>query len=451
MLNDMTRGKPSSIILRFSIPLVLSTAIQQLYNIADSMIVGKLDSAAGLAAIGAAYPLTLFFVAVATGASMGSSVIISQLFGAKRMRDMKSAIYTSLISFAVLGAALSVLGVALSGALMRLTGCGADTFDNAKAYLAIYSVGVLPMLVYNAANAVFTGLGNSRAPLAFLIMSSLLNVVLDLIAVGPMGKGVAGAAWATTISQLVAALLSASVLVRRIRAIDTEEQASLFDRALFGSMTRIAVPSICQQACVALSHTVVQSLVNSFGQATMAGYEAASKIHNFAYMSFNTIGTALSSFVAQNYGAGETRRIREGYKVSSLICLAVTACVILVMQLFAAPLIGLFVDESEANYAEVLRVGTLYLRIISPDYLMICFVITSGGLLRGLGEINKFFAVTVLDFAVRVAMCFVLTSALDSFVGLYWPWYFGTAVDLAICLYWYGKMCRTGKLRIEEN
>ena len=148
-------------------------------------------------------------------------------------------------------------------------------------------------------------------------------------------------------------------------------------------MTRIAVPSICQQACVALSHTVVQSLVNSFGQATMAGYEAASKIHNFAYMSFNTIGTALSSFVAQNYGAGQTRRIREGYKVSSLICLAVTACVILVMQLFAGPLIGLFVDKGEADYAEVMRVGTLYLRIISPDYLMICFVITSGGLLRG--------------------------------------------------------------------
>lgn len=446
MLNDLTVGKPSKIILRFSLPLLLSTAIQQLYNIADSMIVGKLDSANGLAAIGAAYPITLFFIAVATGSSMGCSVVISQLFGAKNMRDMKSASSTALISLGVLGVVLTVLGILLSGPLMTLLGCQPEVFHNARAYLAIYSAGVLPMFIYNAANAIFTGLGDSRRPLYFLIISSLLNVVLDIIAVGPLKWGVAGAAWATTFSQLVAAVLSSVVLLRKLREIKTQEAVSLFDKRLFGDMTRIAVPSICQQACVALSHTVVQSLVNSFGEATMAGYEAASKVHNFAYMSFNTIGTALSSYVAQNYGAKRYDRIRTGFRVSSLICFAFTCAVVLIMQVFPQQLIGLFVSSDEARYAEVIRVGTLYLRIISPDYLLICFVITSGGLLRGLGEINKFFAVTVLDFAVRVAMCFVLTSALDSFTGLYWPWYFGTIVDLAICMYWYSKMCRRGIL-----
>ena len=446
MLNDLTVGKPSKIILRFSLPLLLSTAIQQLYNIADSMIVGKLDSANGLAAIGAAYPLTLFFIAVATGSSMGCSVVISQLFGAKNMRDMKSATSTALISLAVLGVVLSLLGVVLSGPLMTLLGCSPEVFDNAKAYLAIYSAGVLPMFIYNATNAIFTGLGDSKRPLYFLIISSLLNVVLDIIAVGPLKWGVVGAAWATTFSQLVAAVLSTVVLMRKLQEIKTEEAVSRFDKRLFNDMTRIAVPSICQQACVALSHTVVQSLVNSFGESTMAGYEAASKIHNFAYMSFNTIGTALSSYVAQNFGARRYERIRNGYKVSSLICFAFTCAVVLIMQVFPHQLIGLFVSSDEAQYAEVLRVGTLYLRIISPDYLLICFVITSGGLLRGLGEINKFFAVTVLDFAVRVTMCFVLTNALNSYTGLYWPWYFGTIVDLAICMYWYVKMCRKGIL-----
>ncbi len=451
MLNDLTQGTPSKIILRFSLPLMLSTAIQQLYNIADSIIVGQLGSAAGLAAIGAAYPLTLFFIAVATGSSMGCSVIISQLFGGKRMRDMKSAIFTAIISLSILGVVLTVLGITLSSPLMRLLKCSEDVFDNAVAYLAIYSVGVLPMFVYNTSNAIFTGLGDSKRPLYFLIMSSLLNVVLDIIAVGPLGLGVAGAAWATTISQFVAAVISTVYLVKKVSEIKTDEKASLFDKQLFSDMRRIAIPSIFQQSCVALSHTVVQSLVNSFGYATMAGYEAASKIHNFAYMSFNTIGTALSSFVAQNYGAGRTDRIKQGYKASSFICLSVTCVVILIMQLFPTQLINLFVDQSEAIYADVVNVGKLYLRIISPDYLLICFIITSGGLLRGLGEINKFFAVTIIDFVVRVSMCFVLTSTLDSFTGLYWPWYFGSAIDLAICMFWYVKMCRRGILSNTER
>lgn len=446
MLNDLTVGKPSKIILRFSLPLLLSTAIQQLYNIADSVIVGNLDSSAGLAAIGAAYPITLFFIAIATGSSMGCSVIISQLFGAKKLRDMKSAIFTAIIALSGLGLVLSALGAALSGPLMRLLGCHEDVFGDARAYLAIYSAGVLPMFVYNASNAIFTGLGDSKRPLYFLIMSSLLNVVLDIIAVGPMKTGVAGAAWATTISQLVAAVLSTVILVNKIRSIKTDEKASVFDTRLLGDMSRIAIPSIAQQSCVALSHTIVQSLVNSFGAATMAGYEAASKIHNFAYMSLNTIGTALSSYVAQNYGAGRTDRIRAGFKSSILICFVFTCAVVGLIQLIPDQLIGLFVKSSEENYAEVLNVGRLFLRIVIPDYLLIAFVIPSGGLLRGMGEINKFFLVTVLDFAVRVSLCFVMTSALGSFTGLYWPWYFGTAVDLAVCMYWYRRMCRSGKL-----
>ncbi len=446
MLNDLTQGAPSKIILKFSLPLMLSTAIQQCYNIADSVIIGKLGSAAGLAAIGAAYPLTLFFIAVATGSAMGCSVIISQLFGAKKIRDMKSAIFTAILSLSVLGLFLSVCGVILSDPLMDLLKCDDAVFGDAVSYLAIYSAGVLPMFVYNTCNAVFTGLGDAKRPLYFLILSSLLNVVLDIIAVGPLDMGVAGAAWATTLSQLIAAILSAAYLVGKLRLIHVEEKVSYFDRALLREMSRIAVPSILQQSCVALGHTIVQGLVNSFGYATMAGYEAASKIHNFAYMSFNTIGTALSSFVAQNYGARRVDRIKEGYKASSMICFAVTIVVILVLQIFPEQMIRLFVDTAEADYLEIMTVGKLYLRIISLDYLLICFVITSGALLRGLGQINKFFAATIIDFVVRLVLCFVMTSALDSYTGLYWPWYFGSAIDLVLCLYWYRKLCKNGIL-----
>ncbi len=431
-INDMTVGKPSKIILSFSLPLLLSTALQQVYNITDSVIVGQFTGSAGLAAVGAAYPITLFFIAIATGASMGCSVTIAQLFGAKRIRDMKSAIYTALIALFVLGVVFAAAGVLLSGPLMQLLGCPDSAFDDAKAYLAIYSIGVLPMFLYNSANGVYTGLGDSRRPLYFLLLSSVLNVILDIIAVGPLKMGVAGAAWATTISQAVAAILACLLLIKRLRSVESEPGVKVFDVPLLGQMTRIALPTIFQQSCVALSHTILQSLVNSFDTIVMAGYEAASKLHNFAYMSFNTLGTALSSFVAQNYGAGIRHRIKEGFKVSTIICLICTLVVIAVFQLFPRQLVGLFVDAGAE--AAVIDVGENYLRIISPVYLIICFIITTGGLLRGLGKSMTFFVETVAEFAVRVVMCFVLTDVLASYTGLMWAWYFGSSTGFIMCI-----------------
>jgi Na+-driven multidrug efflux pump len=182
----------------------------------------------------------------------------------------------------------------------------------------------------------------------------------------------------------------------------------------------------------------------------MAGYEAASKIYNLSYMSLNTLGTALSSYVGQNYGAKRIDRINEGFKASVKMCFVLTCIVVLVIQLIPSQLIGLFVKSTDENYAQVIHVGTMYLRIVIPDYLLISFVIALGGLLRGLGEIRKFFIVTVLDFAVRVVMCFVLTDLSGSYVGMYFAWYFGTAVDLALCYYWYRKMRLHGVLKQEE-
>ncbi|HHU06510.1 MAG TPA: MATE family efflux transporter [Clostridiales bacterium] len=445
MLRDLTLEKPSRAVITFSLPLVLSTVLQQTYNIANSVIVGRMVGSAALASVGAAYPITLFYIAVATGASMGSSVVISQLFGAKKLRDMKSAIFTSIVSLVLLGIALSLAGVLLSRPIMRLLNASPSILDASSAYLAVYSVGVLPMFIYNTSNAIFAGLGDAKRPLYFLFMSSVLNIFLCILAVGRLNLGVIGAAWATTASQLIAALLSTLILIRKIRSIKTEEAASLFEPRLFREICRISVPSIFQQSCVALAHTVVQSLVNTFSDSVIAGYEAAAKIHNFAYMSMNTIGTAFSSFAAQNYGAGRRDRIIEGYKVFSLFCLGVAAFIILIMQLFSPFLVGLF--TSGTPDPKLIEVGVNFLRIISPDYLIICFIITSGGLLRGLGRTRDFFYVTVLDFAVRVAMSFFLTKLLQSYTGLFWSWYFGSALDLIVCLLIYRKMRTKGELR----
>lgn len=440
MTRDLTTGKVSRVIITFSLPLLLSTILQQFYNIADSMIVGRFSGEAGLAAIGAAYPITLFFVAIATGASMGCSIIISQLFGAGKLDRLKRASSTSLISFAVFGIVLSAVGILLSGPLMHLLNAKQDIFSNAKAYLAIYAAGVLPMLIYNACNGIFTGLGDSRLPLYLLLISSVLNVILDYIAVKILGWGVIGAAIATSFSQLVAALLALIFVLKRVRHICPHDAPAGFDAEILGEISKAAVPCILQQSCVALTHTIVQSILNTFDTAVIAGYEAASKLHNFAYMGMNTIGTAFASFTAQCYGAKKYQRIKEGFRVSTLICFACTVCIILLFQLIPEQLIGLFV-KADAS-ALVIEAGKNYLRIISPVYTVICFIISTGGLLRGVGRSSAFFIETMLEFIVRVAMCFVLTKALNSYTGLMWAWYFGSSFGFLMCVGLYINTCR---------
>jgi Na+-driven multidrug efflux pump len=217
MLNYLTEGKPSRVIWSSSIPLLLSTALQQIYNITNSKIVGRYARSEGLAAIGAAYPITLFFIAVATGSTMGSSVVISQLFGAQKLREMKSAVYTAIISLGILGLLMAIIGMSLSGTLMTLLNANMDIYSGAVSYLFIYSIGVIPMFAYNTATAVFTGLGDSKRPLYFLLMSSVLNIILAYTAVRHLNLGVTGAAWATVIAQTFAAILSLSFMTGRLR------------------------------------------------------------------------------------------------------------------------------------------------------------------------------------------------------------------------------------------
>ena len=431
LTTDLTEGKVSRVILTFSLPLLLSTILQQFYNIADSMIVGNFAGTVSLAAVGAAYPITLFFVAVATGASMGGSVVISQRFGARRMEELKQAIFTALLSFAVLGAVLAGVGAALSGTLMHLLNAQEEIFASARAYLIIYAVGVFPMLVYNASTGIFTGLGDAKLPLLLLFISSVLNVILDYIAVRFLHWGVVGAAWATTFSQLVAAALSVMFMAKRLRALFPDGGRARFSAGILRDIASASVPCILQQGSVALGHSIMQGILNTYDTAIIAGYEAASKLHNFAYMGLNTVGTALATFTAQCYGAGKFKRIKEGYRVSLLICLGCAVCVIALFVLIPDQLIGLFLEDGADPL--VIEAGRNYLRIIGPLYLIIIVIIATGGLLRGVGRSTTFFIETVLEFVVRIVMCFVLTKSLNSYTGLFWAWYFGSSSGFLMC------------------
>ena len=431
MTNDLTVGRVPRVLISFSLPLLLSTLLQQFYNLADSMIVGWFTGDGGLAAIGAAYPITLFYIAIATGASMGASVVVSELFGARKQREMHTAACTALLSFAVLGLLLAAVGVFGSRLLMTVTNAPADIFDNARRYLAIYTVGAPAMLLYNAATGVFTGMGNSRLPLSLLAFSSVLNVILDYIAVRFLHLGVAGAAWATTVSQVAAAAASVILLVVRLNRDPAGQGAPRFSGAVFRRITGAAIPCILQQSCVALSHSIFQSILNRYDTAVIAGYEAASKLHNFVYMSFNTLGTALAAFSAQCCGAGDTRRVREGFKVTWAICLGCVAVVIVLFQLMPARLIGLFLDA--AQHPQVITAGVTYLRIISVLYIPISLIIVTGGLLRGTGQSLHFFIETVAEIAVRIAACYLMAWLISDYIGLMWAWCVGSATGCTLC------------------
>lgn len=432
MTRDLTRGSVSRTLVFFSLPLLLSTLLQQFYNVADSMIVGRFVGETGLAAIGAANPITLFIVAVGTGTSMGCSIVLSMLFGAGRRDRYNAASFTALTSFAVLGIALSVAGVLLSRPVMLLLNASDEILGDASSYLAVYAVGAFAMLLYNTASGIFIGFGDSKTPLFLLFVSSVVNVVLDYIVVRFFDGGVVGAAWATTISQYLSAVLGVALLIDRLKKLSGGPVKAQFDRGILKDISIAAIPCILQQGSVALTSAVIQSLLNTFSTAVIAGFEVGQKLHTFFYMCVNTLGNAYSTFTAQCLGAGEHKRIRDGFRVTLLICLGCVLVIIALFQLLPSQLVGLFIDRSTSP--EVVQIGIQFLRTVSPLYLIISYIIATGGLLRGTGRSVTFFVESILEFAVRILMCFVLTKAWNSHTGILWGWYCGSSSGFVMCL-----------------
>lgn len=246
MITDLTEGNIHKKLWLFSIPMLISVMFQQIYNIADSMIAGKFAGEAALAAVGASYPITMLFISVAVGCNIGCSVVISQLFGAKKLREMKVAVSTSYISCIVLSICLTILGLLFCTPLMNLIRTPADIFSDAKLYLSIYIAGVAFLFLYNVCTGIFNALGDSKTPLYFLIASSIGNILLDLLFVIQFSMGVAGVAWATFIAQGISCILSMIVLIKRIKKIEVTGKVEPFSFKMLKRISRVAIPSILQ-------------------------------------------------------------------------------------------------------------------------------------------------------------------------------------------------------------
>ncbi|MDY5971766.1 MAG: MATE family efflux transporter, partial [Butyricicoccus sp.] len=427
----MTEGKPGKILWRFALPVLCSVAFQQMYQIADSVIAGRCVGGSALAAIGASYPVTMLFMAVATGLNLGCSVAVSQLFGAKDYSRMKTAVSTSILSTLAISLVLMAAGLLFCEGMLGALGTDAYIFDDAALYLRIYLYGMAFLFLYNICTGIFNALGDSRTPLYLLIGSSVGNVILDYVLVTAFDMGVAGVAWATFLAQGVSSILATLTLMRRIRKLETDEPVQRFNRSLLPIMAGVAVPSICQQSFVSIGIFLVQGIINDLGSVTVAAFAAALKISTFACVLINTLPTALTSFASQNIGAGRLDRAREGLKYSIWIAEALIVVINAAFFLFGDHLVGAFVSGS--YQAEVIVQGTLFLHIVAPFYTLIGVKNSCDSVLRGGGVMGQFMATTFADLALRVIFSYVFARTLGFYsICLAYPfgWIFGTLLSV---------------------
>lgn len=435
MIKDMTEGKPSRILWAFSIPMLISVMFQQIYNIADSMIAGKFVGEGALAAVGASYPITMIFMAIAMGCNIGCSVVISQLFGARKYGEMKTAITTTFFSCGALSILLTLLGLLFCHPMLEMIRTPDNIFSDAALYLNIYIGGLAFLFLYNICTGIFTALGDSRTPLYFLIGSSIGNIILDLVFVIFLKMGVAGVAWATFIAQGISCILSAVTLTSRVRSVRTQEKPALFSLAMLGKISWIALPSILQQSFISVGNIFIQFLVNGFGSAAIAGYSAAVKLNTFSITSITTLANGLSSFTAQNIGAGKLERVRKGFRSSIVMLACVVLPFFIVYFFFDEHMLMLFMNK-ESDVA--IGIGREFLRIVSPFYIIVGFKLMADGVLRGAGSMKCFMIATFTDLLLRVILAFAFSGSFGT-TGIWMAWPVGWSLAAVLSVAFYMK------------
>ena len=449
MIKDLTVGKPQRVLWKFSLPLLGSIIFQQLYNIADSLVAGKFVGENALAAVGNSYEITLIFIAFAFGCNIGSSVIISRLFGAKRFDELKTAVSTTLIASSALCLVLMALGFALCPALLRLINTPDEIFADSALYLDIYIGGLLFLFLYNIATGIFSALGDSTTPFIFLAISSVSNIFVDILFVTAFQMGVAGVAWATFICQAVSCILAVVVVFLRLHEVPSDNKVPLFSLPLLRDISLIAVPSILQQSFISVGNIVIQSFINGFGiPAIIAGYAAAIKLNNLVITSFTSLSNGMSNFTAQNLGAGSPDRVREGYRGGIQMSYALAIPVVALYMLASEALIRLFMTDASAL---AMQTGIQFLRIVSPFFFVISIKLISDGVLRGSGAMKPFMIGTFTDLILRVVLVGVLSKTALGATGIWLAWPIGWTISTVLSVWFYRRGVWAGNALESES
>ncbi len=435
MNKDLTVGNPASVLWKFCLPLFGSIIFQQLYNIADSFVAGKFIGENALAAVGNSYEITLIFIAFAFGCNIGCSVIVSQLFGAKKLGEMKTAVYTTFVSSAVLCAVLMAGGTIFCDSLLHLINTPENVFADSRLYLDIYIMGLPFVFFYNVATGIFSALGDSKTPFIFLAASSTSNIFMDILFVTAFKMGVAGVAWATFLCQGVSCVLAVGFVLRRLKGVETDEKSHIFSFPIFCRIAVIAIPSILQQSFISVGNIVIQGVINSFGSSVMAGYSASVKLNNLVITSLTTLGNGISNFTAQNIGANKMERVRQGFAAGLKLVWALCLPLVALYLLGGRALVNIFMNEPSA---EAVDTGVQFLRILSPFYFVVSTKLVSDGVLRGAGLMKEFMVATFTDLILRVGLAIGLAKVLGV-VGIWCAWPIGWVIATVVSVIFYNR------------
>lgn len=433
MIRDMSEGKPSKVLISFAMPAFLSVVFQQLYNIADSAIAGKLVNGNALAAVGASTPIIAVFMAFAVGINNGCAIVVAQVFGSKNYKILKTAISTTYIIAIVLSAVMTVLGVIFCRPVLVMLGTPEGAIlEDSVLYLNIYVYGLVFLFLYNISSGLFTALGDSKTPLYFLIASSVGNIILDIIFVAVFNMGVAGVAWATFIAQGISGIVATLTLIKRIKVFKTDEKLPIFSWKSLRKVSTMSIPCILQMSFISVGNVFIQNLINSCGGATIAGFAAAFKLNQMVLSAFSAMSTSLSAFTAQCLGAKKIERVKTGFKASVAFNFSLAAIFTILFVFGGRFVMLLFVKSSEVSTIDA---GAEFLSYVAPAFCIIVFKSLLDAVLKGAGSVVMASISTLSDLVFRVAITYILFPSMGRLgIWLSWPigWFIGTAISAAM-------------------
>lgn len=429
--HKMTEGNPLGTILLFAVPMILSNLFQQFYNVIDTVIVGKKLGTDALAAVGSASSITAVFVQLATGLALGGSIVIAQYFGAGKTEKIWQCATTSTIFSSGIAIVSTIVIWIAAEPLLQFVNTPEEILSMGVSYLRFYFLGCVPIFVYNALNGVYAALGDSKTPLKFLVLSSILNVILDLFFIIGLHGGVGVAALATAISQFAAAILAIRDIPKLLMDFEHDKSIPVFDKMLLVSMLRFALPSALQQSIVSVGSVIVQAVINSFGAAVIAGSAAAAKVVNLATAIPINYSNAYSNYVGQNIGACKEERIWPGLRASIISCGMLSLVMTGIFELFPNQIVGIFIEESEENIEQVIAVGSAYIRVVGAFLVVFSVFMLVKATFKGSGDMSWFIITTLLSFFIRL----FLTVGFAHIVGvgiIWWAFCAGWTIALLV-------------------
>lgn len=448
-MRDFTEGSEARLILQFSVPLVLGNIFQNLYNIVDSVIVGNFLGKEALGAVGASFPIIFTLISLVIGVGSGASTVVSQYFGAKDLPNVKKTIDTIFIFFLFASIIVTIIGLSLSRSIFLLLQLPKEMLNEAVTYLDIYLSGMFFFFGFAGITSILRGMGDAKTPLWFMIVSTILNIVFDLLFIIVFKWGIEGVAFATVVSQAFAFFSATWYLNKRHTVINLSIRKYIFDRSIFKSCIRIGLPTGFQQSFIAFGMMAIMGIVNTFGTNAVAAYTAAMRVDSFAKMPALTFSSALSSFVGQNLGAQQELRARKGLKITILFSLTYATVISAIIILFGKYIIRIFTPDQG-----VIEIGQDYLLIVSSFYLLLSIMFTLTGFLRGAGATLIPMLTTIASlYLVRIPLAYFLSDHIGV-NGIWWAepasWLLG--MFILIIYYYTGKW--KGKVvtrKIEES